>query len=313
MPDGARTTALPSPALVTGASGFIGSHLVQRLVAEGCEVVGIDIDTAQRPTPDGATVERVDIRDGDAVRRVISETRPRAVYHLAAQASVAVSMREPEVDIDTNVVGTVRLARAAIEAGVGRFVFFSTGGALYGEPKHVPVSEDAPPQPESVYGASKLAAERYLRLLCDAANVDLAILRPANIYGPGQDPHGEAGVVAIFAALMLAGEPATIFGDGSQQRDYIYIDDALDAALLAATGEPTTCLIGSGFGTTTREIFDLVAAASRYDREPVFAAERPGDIQRITLDASRAADVWGWRPRTALAEGLAVTVDSSRA
>jgi UDP-glucose 4-epimerase len=313
MPDGARKTALLSPALVTGASGFIGSHLVRRLVAEGCDVVGIDIDTAQRPTPDGATIETVDIRDTDGVRRVISETQPRAVYHLAAQASVAVSMRDPVADIEANVLGTVNLAQAAIKSDVRRVVFFSTGGALYGEPKHMPVSEDAPPQPESVYGASKLAAERYLRLLCDAASVDLSILRPANIYGPGQDPHGEAGVIAIFAARMLAGESATIFGDGKQRRDYIYIDDALDAALLSVVGEPATCLIGSGIGTSTREIFDLVAAASGYEREPIFAPERPGDIQRIALDASRAADVWGWRPSTALADGLAATVDSFRA
>ncbi len=313
MPDAARKTALPSPALVTGASGFIGSHLVSRLVAEGCEVVGIDINTAQRPTPEGATIDAVDIREANAVRRVVSETQPKAVYHLAAQASVAVSMREPVADIEANVLGTVNLAQAAIESDIQRFVFFSTGGALYGEPERVPVSEDAPPQPESVYGASKLAAERYLRLLCDAAGVDLSILRPANIYGPGQDPHGEAGVIAIFAALMLAGEPAKIFGDGNQQRDYIHVDDALDAALLSVVGEPATCLIGSGIGTSTREIFDLVAAACGYEREPVFVPERPGDIQRIALDASRAADVWGWRPRTVLADGLAATVDSFRA
>jgi UDP-glucose 4-epimerase len=251
---------------------------------------------------------RVDIRDADSVRRAVLEARPEVIYHLAAQASVSVSMREPEVDIETNVLGSVHLMRAAIEAGTRRFVFVSTGGALFGEPAIVPVSEELPAAPESVYGATKLAAERYHELLAKPAGVELSIVRPGNIYGPAQDPHGEAGVVAIFTLRMLANDEATIFGDGSQQRDYVYVEDVVEAALRAATDQPTTCLLGTGVGTTTQEIFDRLARLSGYERAVRYAPERPGDIQRIILDASKARDIWGWEPQVDLETGLAATV-----
>ncbi len=299
----------PSPALVTGAAGFIGSHLVERLLRDGCDVTGLDLDPARRPPPTGVDVVAADLGDAAGLARVMADVRPRTVYHLAAQISVPASMRDPIADIEANVLGTVRLAQAAVDAGVQRIVFFSTGGALYGDPEVVPVDESMEPSPASVYGASKLAAERYLELICDAGGVECSVLRPANIYGPGQDPEGEAGVVAIFAQRMLRNEPVTIFGDGSQQRDYVYVDDVVDAALLAATGEPATCLVGSGAGTSTLDVYRLLAALCGYEREPVFADERPGDIQRITVDSTRARERWGWTPRVPLDDGFAATVD----
>ncbi|MBM4416329.1 MAG: NAD-dependent epimerase/dehydratase family protein [Chloroflexi bacterium] len=256
---------------------------------------------------------RLDIRDHGAVAQALAATRPAVVYHLAAQASVAISMREPELDIATNVLGTVQLALAARAAGVPRFVFVSTGGALVGEPATLPVTEHTPEAPESVYGASKLAAERYLALLLRDSDTALSVVRPGNIYGPAQNPHGEAGVVAIFAARMLAGEPVTIFGDGSQQRDYVYVDDVVDAIVRAATAPPDTCVIGTGYGTSTRAIFDVLARLTRYPHPPQLAPERPGDIQRIWLDSARARERWGWQPRTPLDVGLARTVDWFRA
>ncbi len=307
------SSTVPSPALVTGAAGFFGSHLVARLARDGCAVTGIDIAPHQRTQPDGVQIVAADVRDADALRRVIADVRPAVVYHLAAQASVTVSMHDPAHDIDVNVLGSVRVAQAAIEGGVQRLVFISTGGALYGEPDQVPVTEAATPAPLSVYGVSKLAAERYLTVLTAAEQVDLSIVRPANIYGPGQDPLGEAGVVAIFAAKMLRDQPVTIFGDGSQQRDYLYIDDAVDATVLAAISEPATCLIGTATGTSTLDVYHLIARFAGYEREPQYEAERPGDIQRITLASERAKRLWGWEASTSLEDGFAATVDWFRA
>jgi UDP-glucose 4-epimerase len=302
---------MPAPhgsALVTGSSGFFGGHLVSRLVRDGVDVSGLDFVAPRTPRPSEMRDLRVDIRDAEAVRHAVLKTRPEVVYHLAAQASVSVSMREPEVDIETNVLGSVHLMRAAIEAGTRRFVFVSTGGALFGEPPVVPVTEETPTAPESIYGASKLAAEQYLRLLAGPAGVELSVVRPGNIYGPAQDPHGEAGVVAIFALRMLANEPVTIFGDGSQRRDYVYVDDVVEAAVCAATDTPATCLIGTGIGTSTRTVYEQLARLAGYERAAEHGPERPGDIQRIMLDASHARAAWGWEPQTDLETGLAATV-----
>ena len=249
------------------------------------------------------------IRDEAALRAAFARARPRVVYHLAAQTSVPASMRDPAADVETNVLGTVRVAQAAAAAGVQRLVFLSTGGALYGEPARIPVDEQTPAEPASVYGASKLAAERQLAVLAEAGGFALSVLRPGNVYGPGQDPDGEAGVVAIFAARMLRDEPVTIFGDGSQARDYVYVRDVVEAALLAAAGEPATALIGSAVATPTLAVFEALARLCRYERRPRFAPERPGDIRRIALDAGRARSLWGWTPRVSLEQGMADTVE----
>lgn len=297
------------PALVTGSSGFFGGHLASRLARDGVTVTGLDIAAPRQPLPAAVRDVRLDLRDAGGVRDLMLKTRPEVVYHLAAQASVSISMRDPITDIQTNVMGTVHLAQAAIEAGVRRFVFISTGGALYGEPETVPVTEGLRAAPASVYGASKLAAEQYLAILAANSPMALSVLRPGNIYGPAQDPHGEAGVVAIFSQRMLRGEPTTIFGDGSQQRDYVYVEDVVEAALLAATGAPATCLIGSGVGTSTQTIWEILARLTSTEGPPRYAAERPGDIQRTWLDSTHARTVWGWRPQVSLDEGMERTVE----
>jgi UDP-glucose 4-epimerase len=299
-------------ALVTGAAGFVGGHLWRSLLAQGVDATGLDIVPSKRGVPEGARLLEVDIRDGAAVRRAIDEVRPDVVYHLAAQPSVSISMREPVADVQTNVIGSIELAQASITAGVRRFVFFSTGGALFGAPKVIPIAEDYPAAPESVYGASKLATERYLKVLTSNSDLELSVVRPGNIFGPWQDPHGEAGVVAIFAMRMLAGEPVVIFGDGGQLRDYVYVEDVVSAAIAAGEHEATTCNIGTGVTTSTKQVFDAVAQAVGYERPPVYEPERAGDIAQISQDSSKARAVWKWSPEVDFQEGIDRTVEFFR-
>ncbi len=295
--------------LVTGSSGFVGSHLVQRLVSEGHEVTGADLKAPPSP-PVGWRDARIDLRDDGAVRTVVGQARPEVVFHLAAQASVAISMREPKLDIESNVVATVQLAMAAAEVGARRFVFTSSGGAIFGEAPSVPADDETPVAPRSVYGASKAAAERYLAILAEERELEVAVVRPANIYGPRQDPRGEAGVVAIFAERMLRDEPVTIFGTGEDTRDYVYVDDVVDAHVRAAEASvPATAVVGTGVETSTRRIFDLLAERTEYTRAPEAAPDRPGDLRRSALDPKRAGEVWGWSPEVSLGEGLMRTVE----
>ena len=292
-------------AIVTGTAGFVAGHLARRLVADGHEVGGIDL-AARADQPYETVV--ADIRDAEAMARICTARRPELVFHLAAQASVSVSMREPDLDVEVNVLGTLRLAQAAAAAGARRFVFASTGGALFGQPEMLPASEDTPLQPASVYGASKLAAERYLELLAPDWGLEASVVRPANVYGPEQSPHGEAGVVAIFARRMLRGEPVTIFGTGEDTRDYVYVDDIVDAFVRAAEApEAATALAGSGEQTSTNRIFELTAQATGYELAPEYGPARAGGIEAIALDSTRALEVWGWRPSVTLEDGIART------
>ena len=213
-------------------------------------------------------------------------------------------MRDPATDVLTNVLGSVHVAQAAAEAGARRIVFFSSGGALHGAPRSLPANEDTPIAPDAVYGASKIAAEHELGALCRHLGLELSVLRPGNIYGPGQDAAGESGVVAIFSSRMLAGEPVTIFGDGSQQRDYVYVDDIVEAALLAAEREPATCVIGTGEGTAAH-LRHAGRAHRAIGQPPVYAAERPGDSTStphalVNSGAGRHAPPSrrGWRARS---------------
>ncbi len=299
--------------LVTGTSGFIAGHLARRLVAAGHEVTGVDIAEPRRSV-EGWRDVRLDLRDDAGVARVVAEAKPEVVYHLAAQASVSISMREPRLDIETNVIASLNLARAAAEAGARRFVFTSSGGAMFGAPEIVPAGDDTPVEPRSYYGASKASAEKYLQIVEWETGMTVASVRPANVYGPYQDPHGEAGVVAIFAQRMLRGEPVTIFGTGEDTRDYVYVDDVVEAQVRAAeapTGE--MCVIGTGVETSTRRIFDLLAQNCAYERAPVMGPERAGDIRRIALDSAKAREVWGWTPQVSLEDGIARTVEVFRA
>ena len=300
-------------AVVTGSSGFVGGHLVRRLVGDGWSVTGLSHKPPPEALPDGATERLCDVRYLEPTTAIIGEARPDVVFHLAAQASVPVSMREPALDVMTNVLGSVHVAQAAAAAGARRLLFFSTGGALYGQPEVLPADERTWVAPDSVYGASKIAAEHELGALCRHLGLELSVVRPGNIYGPGQDAEGESGVVAIFALRMLAGQPVTIFGDGSQERDYVYVEDIVDGAIRGAEAEPATCVLGTGVGTTTQQVFDTLAEATGYQQPPVYAAERPGDIAAIRLDVTRARELWGWQPHTALADGMANTVEWFRA
>jgi len=298
--------------LVSGSSGFVGSHLVRLLVRNGHDVTGLDHAEPRRPV-EGWRDVRGDILDEVLVEKLMHEVKPELVFHLAAQVSVSVSMREPKLDIETNVLGTVTLARHAAAAGARRFVNTSSGGAMFGEAPVVPTPDGTDPAPLSFYGASKVAAEIYLGLIEHQTGMSFASVRPSNIYGPWQDPHGEAGVVAIFARRMLRGDEVTVFAPGTDTRDYVYVGDVVDAMLRAAMAESgELCVVGTGIETSTMDLFRAMARETGYEMEPVIGPPRPGDIPRSALDARKAQAVWGWTPQVDLTEGLRLTVDAFR-
>jgi len=306
--------------LVTGAAGFIGSTLVDRLLADGHDVLGLDdlshgrlgnLDAARGQ--DRFTFAQTDIVDAD-LNRVLADARPELVFHLAAQIDVRRSVEQPEFDAMVNTVGTVRLAEAARRCGVRKFVNTSSGGAVYGVPQRYPTAEDEPTDPASPYAAGKIAAEYYLASFGNLYGLDSTHIAPSNVYGPRQDPHGEAGVVAVFAKAMLAGSPTKVFGDGGNTRDYVYVEDVVDAFVRAAgpAGAGMRFNIGTGVETSDRELHSAVAAVVGAADDPHFAPARLGDLRRSCLDASRARAVLGWSPRISLDEGLRRTVEYFR-
>ncbi|HEX2089911.1 MAG TPA: GDP-mannose 4,6-dehydratase [Actinomycetota bacterium] len=308
--------------MVTGAAGFIGSHLADRLLAEGKRVIGVDdLSTGRIANLDEArgygqqfTFYTLDIRL-EGLRTIIERHRPDVVMHLAAQASVAVSVQNPMLDASVNILGLLNLMEAAATCGVRKVVFAASGGTLYGEPRTIPVKETAirGAQQVSPYGISKAVALDYLRFYREHRGVDFTALALANIYGPRQDPHGEAGVVAIFASKMLAGETPTIFGDGNQTRDYLFVDDTVHAFALAADrGSGGLYNIGTGLETSVNRIFQLLAAAVGFRRKPNFGPFREGDLLRSALEAGLAEKELGWKPWTALEDGLRQTVEFFR-
>ena len=278
-------------ALVTGAAGFIGSHLVDRLIADGFSVTGIDNLSSGKleNLPDGFDLHQMDIRDA-AVRKVVAEIQPDIVFHLAAQISVSVSVREPQLDADVNVGGALNLLEAlrAVDgdSNTTQVVYITSGGTAYGDPEIVPADESTPIRPLSPYGASKYAVEMYLPIYENLLGLEYSIVRLANVYGPRQDPHGEAGVVAIFAKAMLAGKPFTVFGDGNDERDYVYVGDVVDAIVRSRNGSQRGPFnVGTGIGTSTNRIFELVAQYCGHNEEAVHGSPRAGDINRISLDS----------------------------
>ena len=300
--------------LVTGGAGFIGSHLVDRLVADGHRVAVVDALAAGKRAnvnADAALYE-IDIRS-PALAAAFEAAQPEAVFHAAAHASVSESVRDPMHDAEVNVLGTLNVLQQCAAYGVRRVVFSSTGGALYGEPERLPADEEHPVRPLSPYGASKAAAEAYVQTLCALSGIRRVILRYGNVYGPRQDPYGEAGVVAIFANAMLRGARPVIFGDGSHERDYVYVDDVVQANVLAlAQNEDGVYNIGTGVGATVLQVFDALAEATGYAARPEHAPERAGDVRRIYLDVRRAGETLGWRAAVPLAEGIARTVAALR-
>ena len=298
--------------LVTGGAGFIASHVVDALVKEGHEVAVVDdlsMGKREQVHP-SARFYRVDIRDRQALEEVFRTERPEVVNHHAAQADLRRSMSEPSFDASVNIVGSLNLLEFSLTHKVRKFINISSGGAVYGEPQRLPVDELHPIHPVSVYGVSKYAVEQYLRLF-DGFGLDYTILRYANVYGPRQNPAGEAGVVAIFSRQMLAGECPTIFGDGTKTRDYVYVDDIVAANLLAMTEKRASGRsynVGLGREVSDRQIFELVRRAAGATVEPIAASKRPGEIDRICLDASLAKAELGWEPTIFLEEGISQTV-----
>jgi UDP-glucose 4-epimerase len=306
--------------LVTGGAGFIGSNLVDALLARGDEVTVVDdLSTGRRDNLDaalaaGAELVELDIRDAAALSALGRERRPQTVFHLAAQIDVRKSLEDPAFDASINVGGTANVLDAAREAGSQRLVFVSTGGAIYGEGEgqQLPLPEGAPIAPLAAYGQSKYAAEGYLALYERLYGLSTISLRLGNVYGPRQDPLGEAGVIAIFCGLLRTGERPRIFGDGTQTRDYIYVGDVVGAALAAAESATTGPVnIGTGQETSVLELVDALRGLGGGDGfEPELAPPRAGEVQRISLDAGRAERELGWRPETGLEDGLRRTLDS---
>ena len=313
--------------LVTGAAGFIGSHLVDRLLAEGDEVFGIDdmssgqmsnLVNARRSGTGKFKFHRLDITS-TALGEYIARTKPELVFHLAAQVDVRKSVKDPIHDAMVNIVGTLNLLQESSRAGVRKVVFTSSGGCIYGEPdeSQIPVREElllhGSATPESPYGVSKKVVLDYFRYFRSVKELDFTALALANVFGPRQEPAAEVGlegqVVAIFCRKMLAGRPCTIYGDGTQTRDFIYVDD-VTAALLAAreAGGGELLNIGSGRETSINELFAQLAELAHSRYEPIYGAARPGELERIAVDASKAAAVLGWRAHTELNEGLKHTV-----
>ena len=303
-------------ALVTGGAGFIGSTLVDRLLAEGHGVDVVDdlssgslanLAEARSDRSHDLKVHQVDIRDA-AVVELIGRRQPEVIFHLAAQADVRVSVARPAFDAEVNVVGSINVLEGARIAGTRKVVFASSGGTIYGEPapEDLPVKESHPQQPLSPYGVAKRVVTDYLNVYREIHGIEFTSLAMANIYGPRQDPHGEAGVVAIFAGLLLDGRPCTVFGDGTQTRDFVYVDDAVDAFVRAAEkGSGLLCNIGTGVETSVNELYAAMAAAAGVTQAPVHAPARAGELARSALDPGRAGIHLGWEPWTDLATGTA--------
>lgn len=292
--------------LVTGGAGFIGSHLVDRLIEIGHEVAVVDnLSTGKEENINRrAKFYRLDIRDSKLEEVFASET-PEIVNHHAAQVSVTKSVTEPLWDAQINILGSLNLLELARPYKVKKFIYASTGGAVYGEPEYIPADEEHKVAPLSPYGISKFMVEKYIAVYGHNYGLPYTILRYSNVYGPRQDPHGEAGVVAIFNQQMLANIQPTIFGDGSKTRDYVYVADIVEANILALSqGDGEIYNLGWGKEITDYSIFDEVRKALNYSGEPSYSSKRPGEVENIALNAAKARKSLGWEPKISLTEGI---------
>jgi UDP-glucose 4-epimerase len=309
--------------LVTGGAGFIGSTLVDRLLAEGHAVDVVDnlstgslanLSDARASAGHQLTVHQMDVRSAEVVE-LLARRRPEVVFHLAAQADVRVSVADPVFDADVNIIGSLRILEGAREAKSSRVVFAASGGTLYGDTdeSELPLKESLPHRPLSPYGVAKKAVLDYLLAYREMHSLEFAALALANVYGPRQDPHGEAGVVAIFAERLLNGDPITIFGDGEQTRDFVFVDDVVDAFVRAASkGGGLVCNIGTGRETSVNQLFTEMAFQAGVEVSPTYKPLRPGELMRNVLDTSRAGIHLGWSSWTELGTGTAAVLDFVR-
>lgn len=295
--------------LVTGGAGFIASHVVDLLISGGHDVIVVDNLSSGRKSNlnPQARFYQMDIRDPDLLK-VFEAERPQIVDHHAAQVDVRYSVADPMFDADVNIRGSINLLEAARKTGVQRMIYISSGGAVYGEPQYLPCDEEHPIEALSPYGVSKHTVEHYLFLYRAVHGLDYSVLRYANVYGPRQNPDGEAGVVAIFCGRMLRRAPVTINGTGDQQRDFIYVSDCAHANLLAIQAEASGVFnIGTGIGTSINQVYRQLKQITNYPLEAAYTAAKLGEAFKIYLDASRAKQVLGWEPEVSLEAGLAET------
>lgn len=301
--------------LITGIAGFIGSHVADAYLAAGHEVVGVDnLATGRMDNVNPrARFYEADVCDLQAMERIFSAEAPEVVNHHAAQVNIRLSVANPIYDTRVNVLGTVSVLEAAARCGVRKVIFISSGGAIYGEAKRIPTPEDEPARPISHYGAAKLAGEHYCSVYYATRGLVFTILRYANVYGPRQNPEGEAGVTAVFARKMLLGERPTIFGDGSKTRDYVHVSDVAAANVLALdSGDLSVFNIGTGRQVTDQQVFEAVARAAGYDGRPEYTDFRPGEAMHSALDCAKAARELGWKASVDFEEGVRSVVDYHR-
>lgn len=305
-------------ALVTGGAGFIGSTLVDRLLAEGHTVDVVDNLSAgslanlaeARSVGSGRFhFHQLDVRSPDLVD-LMGRHQPEVVFHMAAQIDVRVSVADPVLDAEVNIVGSLRVLEGARAAGARKVVFASSGGTIYGDSDKLPVKESTPQRPLSPYGVSKKVVGDYLFAYREMHGLEYTALALSNVYGPRQDAHGEAGVVAIFAGRLLSGQPCLIYGDGKQTRDFVYVDDVVDAFSRAATrGSGLLCNIGTGTETSVNELYTAMARNAGVNQGPMYAPARQGELERSCLDPGRAAIHLGWKPWTSIDKGTAAVLD----
>lgn len=306
--------------LVTGGAGFIGSNLVDYLIAQGHEVCVVDdlstgsLKNLEKAQASGhLTFIKADLRVAD-FDQLLEQMEPEIIFHLAAQIDVRASVADPLFDAETNILSTIRIADAARSHGVRKIVFTSSGGSIYGEPTHFPVTEDTAVDPYSPYAVAKVSGELYLNAFRHLYGLECSHIAPANVYGPRQNPHGEAGVVAIFSQRLLSGEPTKVFGNGGNTRDYVYVADVVRAFYLASgdVGGGDRFNIGTSVETSDRQLHTLVAEAAGATDDPEFAPARLGDVPRSALSFAKAQEVLGWEPEVDIRQGVKNTVEYFR-
>ncbi len=297
--------------LVTGGAGFIGSHIVDKIILMGHDCIVVDnlITGKEHNVNPKAIFYKMDISNVEELEEVFSKERPNIVNHHAAQINVRKSVKEPVYDAEVNILGSLNLIELSRKYRVEKFIYASTGGAVYGEPIYLPVDEDHPIHPLSHYGISKHTVEHYLHVFNDLYGLRYTVLRYGNVYGPRQNPYGEAGVMAVFSEQMLAGEKPTIFGDGSKTRDYIFVDDIADANIVVLNnrGDNEVFNLGWGKEVSDQKVFETIRDALKVDIKPIYDNKRPGELDRICLDNTKIKRWIDWQPKVSFEEGIAIT------